>query len=69
MVEVSKNICFKITGSHHTLNIFAICETIVAIEPIYRTYCVVYPLSPDFKIFSLSNSIFLVGTTLKEEIN
>ena len=54
MIKVSKNICFKITESRHTLNITAICTTIVTTEPIDRTYCGVYPLSPDFKAFSLS---------------
>ena len=38
-------------GSHHTLNIIAICKTILATEPIYRTYCGFYPLSSDFKDF------------------
>ena len=50
MIKVSKNICFKIIGSHHTLNIIAICKTIVTTEPIYRTYHGAYPLSPDFKV-------------------
>ena len=50
MIKVSKNICFKIIGSHYTLNIIAICKTIVTTEPIYRTYHGAYPLSPDFKV-------------------
>ena len=45
------NICFKIIGSNHTLNIIAICKTILTTGPIYRTYCGVYLLSPDFKYF------------------
>ena len=69
MIKVSKNICFKIKGSHHTLNIIAICKTIVTTEPIYRTYCGVYPFSPDFKAFSLSVSLSEVGTTFKVEGN
>ena len=69
MIKVSKNICFKIIGSHHTLNIIAICKTIVTTEPIYRAYCEFYPLSPDFKAFSLSFSLFEVGTKFKEEGN
>ena len=28
MIKVSKNICFKIIGFHHTLSIIAICKTI-----------------------------------------
>ena len=66
MIKVCKNICFKITGSHHTLKIIAICKMIVATEPVYRTYCVVYPLSPDFKIFSISILLSEVGTKFKE---
>ena len=69
MIKVSKNICFKIIGSHYTLNIIAICKTIVTTEPIYRTYCGVYPLSRDFKAFSLSVSLSEVGTKFKEERN
>ena len=65
--KVSKNICFEIIGSHHTLNIIATCKTIVITEPIYRTYCGVYPPSPDFKAFSFSVSLSEVGTTGKEE--
>ena len=61
------SICFKITGSHHTLNIIAICKTHMAIEPIYRTYCGVYPLSPDFQTFSLLISLSEIGTKDKEE--
>ena len=49
MIKVSKNIFFKIIGSHHTLSIIAICKTIVTTEPIYKTYCGVYPLLPDFE--------------------
>ena len=67
MMKVSKNICFEIVGSHHTLNIIAICKTIVTTEPIYRTYCGVYPLSPDLKVFSFSISLSEVGTKGKEE--
>ena len=66
MIEVSKNICLKIVGSHHTLNI-VICKTIVATKPIYRTYCGVYPLSPDFKAFSLSIVLSEVKAKSKEE--
>ena len=54
---------------HHTLNVIAICKTIVTREPIYRTYCGVYPLSPDCKSFSLSVSLSEVGTNFKEEEN
>ena len=39
----------------------------MATEPIYRTYCGVYPLSPDFKAFSLSISLSEVGTKDKEK--
>ena len=67
MVKVSKNISFEIIGSHHTLNIIAICKTIVTTEPIYRTYRGVYPLAPDFKAFSFSISLSEVGTKGKEE--
>ena len=35
----------------------------MAMEPIFRTYCGVYPPSPDFKAFSLSD----VGAKVKEE--
>ena len=42
------------------------CETYVATEPIYRTYCGVYPLSFDFKVFSFLISLFEVGTNGKE---
>ena len=69
MIKVSKNICFKIIGSHHTLSIIAICKTIVTTEPTYRTYRGVYPLSPNFKAFSLSVSLSEVGTKFKEERN
>ena len=69
MIKVSKNICFKIIRSRHTLNIIAICKTIVTTEPIYRTYCGVYPRSRDFKAFSLSISLSEVGTKFKEEEN
>ena len=61
MIKVSKNIYFEIIGSHYTLNIIAICKTIVTTEPIYRTYCGVYPISPDFKDFSFSISLSEVG--------
>ena len=54
-------------GSHHTLNIIVICKTHVATEPIYRTYCEVYPLSPDFKAFSFSILLYEVETKRKEE--
>ena len=57
MIRVSKNICFKIIGSHDTLNIIVICKTYVATEPIYRIYCGVCPLSPDFKDFSVFFSL------------
>ena len=67
MIKVSKNICFKIIGSHHILNIIAICKTIVTTEPIYKTYCGVYLLSPDFKAFSFSISLSKVGTKDEEE--
>ena len=69
MIKVSKNICFKIIGSHHTLNIIGICKTIVTTEPIYRIYCGVCPLSPDFKTFSLSISLSEVGTKFRGEGN
>ena len=52
MLKVSKNICFEIIGSHHLI---AICQTIVTTEPIYRTYCGVYPIS---NILKLSASQF-----------
>ena len=67
IIKVSKNICFKIIGSHYILNIIVICKTLVVTEPIYRTYCSVYPLSPDFKAFSLSISLFEVRAKSKEE--
>ena len=67
MIKVSKNICFKIIGSHHTLNIIVLCKTFVAKEPIYRTYCGVYPLWPDFKAFSFSILLSEVRTKGKEE--
>ena len=67
MIKVSKNICFEIMGSHHTLNIIAICKTIVTTEAIYRTYSEVYPLSPHFKVFSFAISLSEVGTKGKEE--
>ena len=67
MIKVFKNICFKIIGSHHTLNIIAICKTIVTTEPIYRAYCRVYLLSLDFKSSSFSISISEVGTKGREE--
>ena len=57
MIRVSKNICFKIIGSHDTLNIIVICKTYVATEPIYRIYCGVCPLSPGFKDFSVFFSL------------
>ena len=57
MIRVSKNICFKIIGSHDTLNIIVICKTYVATGPIYRIYCGVYPFSPDFKDFSVFFSL------------
>ena len=44
----------------------AICKTNAA-EFIHRIYCGVYPLSPDFKAFSLSISLSEVGTKGKEE--
>ena len=44
----------------------AICKTIVTTEPIYRTYCAVYPLS-DFAAFSFSILLFEAGTKFKEE--
>ena len=69
MIKVSKNICFKVTGSHRTLSIIALCKTIVITETVYRTCCGVYPLSPDFKVFSLSVSLSEVGTKFKEEGN
>ena len=59
---------FKIIGFHHTLGIIAIlCKTILTTEPIYRTYCGDYPLSPDFEAFSLSISLSEVGTKGKAE--
>ena len=67
IIKISKNICFKIIGSHYILNIIVICKTFVVTEPIYRTYCGVYPLSPDFKGFSLSISLFEVRAKSKEE--
>ena len=67
MIKISKIICFKIIGSHHTLNIIVVCKTIVTTEPTYRTYCEGYPLSPYFKVFSLSISISEVGTKGTEE--
>ena len=67
MIKVSKNICFEIIGSRHTLNIIVICKTFVETEPSYRTYCGVYPLSPDFKAFSLSISLSEVRAKRKEE--
>ena len=66
MIKVSKNICSKIIGSHHTLKIIAICKTIVTTKPIYRTNCVVYPLLPNFKNFSLSILLSEVGTNSKK---
>ena len=36
-------------------------------EAIYKTYCGVFPLSPDFKAFGLSISLSEVGTKDKEE--
>ena len=59
--------CFNIIESHHTLNIIVVCKTYVATEPIYRTYCGIYPLSPDFKAFSLSVSLSEVVTKGKED--
>ena len=67
MIKVSKNICFKIIGSHHTLNITVICKMYVATEPIYRTFCGVCPLSPDFKVFSFSISLSEVGKKGEED--
>ena len=67
MIKVSKNICFEIIGSYCTSNIIAICKTIVTTEPIYRTYCGIYPFSPDFKAFSFSISRSEVGTEGKKE--
>ena len=67
MIKVSKNSCFEIIGSRHTLNIIVICKTFVATEPSYRTYCGVYPLSPDFKAFSLSISLSEVRAKRKKE--
>ena len=69
MIKACKNIYFKIIGSHHTLKMIATCKMIVATEPVYRTYCVVYPLSPDFKAFSLSILLSEVGTKFKEQEN
>ena len=66
MTKVSKNICSEIIGSHHTLKIIAMCKTIVTTKPIYKTICVVYPLSPCFKNFSLSNSLSEVETNSKK---
>ena len=65
MIKVSKNTCFKIIGSHHILNIIAICKTIVTKESTYRTYFGVYPFSRDFKAFSLSISLSEVGAKFK----
>ena len=45
------------------------CKTYVATEPIYRTYCGGYPLSPDFKAFSVSFSLSVVETKGKGEGN
>ena len=67
MIKVSKKICIKTIGSHHTLNIIVICKTYVATEPTCRTYCGNYPLSPDFKAFSFLISLSEVGTNGKEE--
>ena len=67
MIKVSKNICFKIIGFHQTLNIAVVCQTFAATEPFYRTYCGFYPLSPDFKTFSLSTSLSEVRSKRKEE--
>ena len=58
---------FQIIGSRHTLNIITICKMHMAMESIYRTYCGVYPLPPDFKAFNLSISLSEVGTKDKEE--
>ena len=58
---------FKIIGFHHSFNIIAICKMHVATEPMYRTYCGVYPLPPDFKAFTLSISLSEVGTKDKKE--
>ena len=69
MIKGSKNICFKIIGFHHTLNIIVIYKTFVATEPIYRTYSRIYLLSPDFKAFSLSILLSEVGAKSKEEGN
>ena len=65
MIRVSKNICLKIMGFHHTLNIIVVCKTYAATEPIYRTYCRVYPLSSDFKVFSFSIPLSEVRTKFK----
>ena len=62
-LKVSKSMCFKIIESHHTLNIIFICKTYVPTKPIYRTYCGVNPLSPDFKVFSFSISLSQAGKT------
>ena len=69
MIKLSKNICFKIAGSHHTLKIIVICKTFVVSEPIYRSCSGIYPVSPDFKAFSLSISLSKVGAKNKEEGN
>ena len=45
----------------------AICKTILITEPVYRSYCGAYPLSPDFKAFSLSISLSAIETKGKEE--
>ena len=39
----------------------------VTIEPIYRTYCGVYPLSPEFKAYRFSILLSEVGTKGKEK--
>ena len=67
MIKVSKNICFKIIGSHHNLNIIVICKAFAATEPNYRTYCGVYSLSPDFRAFTLSISLSKVRAKSKED--
>ena len=54
MIKVSKKICFKIIGSHHTLIIIVICKTIVTTEPISRTYCEGHPLSSNFKVINFT---------------
>ena len=50
-------------------HIISICKTVVTAEPIYKTYCGVYPLSPHFKAFSLSILLSEVGTEFKEKEN